>query len=82
VLPIGCFLGPLGGASPGGFGFPSFFCTPIVASADVIAASADVIVASFIFISCIPAGPLDEEADAAAASDDPEISSAATCPYL
>jgi hypothetical protein len=74
VLPVGCFLGPLGGVPPGGFDFPPFFCTPIAASADVIAASS-------IFICCIPAGPLDEEADAAV-SDDPVISSAATCPYL
>jgi hypothetical protein len=73
VLPVGCFLGTLGGAPPGGFCFTPFFCTPIAASADLIAASS-------IFISCIPADPLDEDDDAAAFSD-PVIASAATCPY-
>jgi hypothetical protein len=62
VLPDGSFLGPLGGAPSGGFPFLPFFCTPINASADVIAASS-------IFISCIPsADPLDEDAWAAAFS--------------
>jgi hypothetical protein len=62
VLPDSGFLGPLGGAPPGGFPFPPFFCTPIDASAYVIAAS-------LIFISCIPAAdPLDEDARAAALS--------------
>jgi hypothetical protein len=62
MLPDGCFLGPLGGAPPGGFPLPPFFCTPIDASADVITVSST-------FISCIPAAdPLDEDACAAAFS--------------
>jgi hypothetical protein len=67
--PPGGFLGPLGGAPPGGLDFPPFFPVMAASAADIAANSA--------FMSCIPAGGCG---DAAAPAVSSPVVNAAT-PY-